>query len=297
MKTALLNRIAANLGIDIPPEMGSFEIPAFLIDELTDEQKNAIIETYGDAGKPVSHFYVCETPIPDLDILQENAKLIFYPQGLERKGLEHFPYFNDVEIHIPTNTLRIRFDYIKGVYSFFDETTESFKELRQTFAGTIVFRPKSSVLEVRAKHASMARKVAIRTARMKLPPFFPMSLREQKYINRFLDWIYSLNNARIDLPISDLRRSMTIVARRGRDLRQLNDFNREMRLGRLRGGHVTIEKSKNHFVKFNIFFKPCHAWFTSYSTNKDIEFVVSALEKIVEGYEFAHPERLLDYFK
>lgn len=297
MDNEMLSKIALKYEIDIPMEMGFYEATQFLLDELSDEEKNEIVANYGDAGKPVSHFFVCEGSIPDLVTLRDTSRAIFYPQGEERAGLEHFPYFGDVVFHEATNTLRIRFDYIKGVYTFFDEETNSIRELRRTFSGVMVFRPKSSLLEVRAKHASMARKVVVRTARMNLQPFFPLSLKEEVYINRFLDWIYSLNNARIDLPRTDSRSSITIIARHGRDLRKINEFQGDLKRGKLRGGHVTIEREKDAFVKFNMFFKPCHLYFTSFSTNEDVEFVVSALEKIVEGYRFARPEKLLDFLK
>jgi hypothetical protein len=297
MDNEMLSTIASKYEIDIPMEMDFYEATQFLFDELSDEEKNEIVGNYGDAGKPVSHFFVCDSSIPDLVTLRNASRAIFYPQEEERAGLEHFPYFGNVVFHEGTNTLRIRFDYIKGVYSFFDEETNSIRELRRTFSGVMVFRPNSSLLEVRAKHASMARKVVVRTARMNLQPSFALSLKEEVYINRFLDWIYSLNNARIDLPRSDSRSSITIIARHGRDLRKINEFQGDLKRGILRGGHVTIERQKGIFVKFNIFFKPCHLYFTSFSTNEDIEFVASAMEKIVEGYRFARPEKLLDFLK
>jgi hypothetical protein len=297
MDNEMLSKTASRYEIDIPMEMDFYEATQYLFDELTVEQKKEIVTDYGDAGKPISHFFVCDGTIPDLITLKNNSRAMFYPQEEERAGLEHFPYFGDVVIHEATNTLRIRFDYIKGVYSFFDEELNSIRELRRTFSGVMVFRPNSSLLEVRAKHPSMARKVVVRTARMKLQPFFSLSLKEGLYINRFLDWIYSLNNARIDLPRSDSRSSITIIARHGRDLRKINEFQGDLKRGVLRGGHVTIEREKGLFVKFNMFFKPCHLYFTSFSTNEDIEFVANAMEKIVEGYRFARPEKLLDFLK
>lgn len=298
MPVGLRFKIAEQYEIEVPSDMNVYEMTQFIIEELSDNAKKEVVSIYGDAGKSICHYFSCEETIPDLQTLQNNAKAIFYPQEEERLGLEHFPYFSDIEIHRSSKTLRIRFHYIRGIYSYFDEETGSIKEQRRVFPGVIVFRPNTSILEVRTKHFSMARKVAVRTARMKLQPFFPVDLREEKYIKKFLDWIYSLNNARIDLPIRDTRSSIIIAARHGRDLRKLQEFRKELKRGRLRGGHVTIEKEKGYMIRFNIFFKPCHTWFTFFSRDDDIELVVRALERIMEGYEFVSPDKLLEeYFR
>ncbi len=295
MKLQLLMEVAGEYNLKVPWEMDSYETAQYLIDNLSGMAKNEIIERYGDAGKPLSHFFALKEPAPDLEVLKKNAAAMFYPQQQAKKGLEDFPYFNEIETHKSTNSLRIRFQYIKGIQPYFDDESGTIKELRRLFPGCIIIRPHNSLLEIRTTHASMARKVAVKTARMELPPCLTLDLTESRYMDKFLDWIYSLNNGKIDLPPTDSRSSVSMSARRGRNLLQTRGFLDELNHGQLRGGHVTIEEKKDSFTKFSIIFKPCHIHFTSYSSNTEIESIVSALQKIVEGYEFVSTETLLKF--
>jgi len=221
---------------------------------------------------------------------------MFYSQEMPY-GLHNVPYFTEAEIHEASKSLRLRFYYLKGVHSYFDDRTKSVREIKRLFDAVVVLRPNSSVLEIRAKHFLIAKKVAVGTTRMNIKYLFPLNLRQEKYVKRLLDWIYSLNNARIDLPIRDTRSSITLTARRGRDLRKIKDFHQELERGRLRGGHATIEKEEDYMIRFSFTFNPFHTWFSSFCKDDDIEFVAKALERIVGVYEFESPKKLLDYFE
>jgi hypothetical protein len=112
---------------------------------------------------------------------------------------------------------------------------------------------------------------------------------------KFIDWITSLNSATIELPLSEVSGSLIISARKGLDLRTAKRYQEELEHGRLRHGHVTI-KHNDSIINFHIYFKECHKKYTLFSSEEDIEYVVNALEKISEGYEFAKPEKMLMEF-
>jgi len=155
-------------------------------------------------------------------------------------------------------------------------------------------------LEVRAKHRSMARKLSARIAAyLGLEPFVSFNLMDKKMNRSFIEWISSLNSATIELPIVErVSGSLIITARKGMDLRTAKRYNEELRYGRLRHGHVTIEPEKDHKINFHIYFRDCHIKYTLFSSEADIKYIITALEKICEGYKFGKPERMLmEYFK
>lgn len=162
----------------------------------------------------------------------------------------------------------------------------------------MVYRPEIRVLEVRVKHRTMARRVsAIVPAHMGLDPFFSLNLMNVEMNKKFIDWISSLNSATIELPLSDkMAGSLIITARKGMDLRTAQRYHQELRFGRLRHGHVTIQRDEKHKINFHIWFRTCHMKFTLFTKEEDIEYVMSALEKISEGYEFGRPEKILTEF-
>ena len=123
-----------------------------------------------------------------------------------------------------------------------------------------------------------------------------LNFRKQECIQRFLDWIRSLNNARIEFPIREAKSSLTISARTGFDLKKLQEFKDALEHGRLRGGHATVERKRGEQINFRIFFKDCRVYFTSFCTESDIDFVTDAIEKITEGYKFVVPKGLLEKF-
>lgn len=297
MRLQLLIEIAHEFDLNVPFEMDGYETAQLLIEHLSQVGRNEVIDRFGDAGMPVSHFYVLKEPAPSIDLLRKRANLMFYPEGSLKKGMENQPYYNEVELHKGTNSVRVRFHYIKGVQPYFDDETDTVKEFRRPFSGCLVLRPNSSLLEVRAPHASIAKKVALRTTIMSLVPYVALDLTQGKSLDKLYEWVYSLNNGKIDLPPTDSRSSVSMSARRGRNLLQTKDFLNELKRGRFRGGHVTIENKKDNFIKFFVYVKPCHVHFTHYYSNKEIEYVISALETIAEGYDFVSPETLLKYLK
>lgn len=275
MPLSLVHKLANKNDVDIPFDVyDSFRISNILLDELGVEAIEDILERYGDAGKSSCYFFICKGKAPSLDIFSKRSNEIMSLKP-ESKTWEHYPYFDEAGVHRLTQSFRIRFHYFKGAYTYLDERTGIIREHRLAYPGVIIYRPQTSILEIRAKHRSIAQKVANRTAAyLGLEPFFSLNLLEETYIKRFIDWIHSLNNARIELPISEATGSLTMTARKGKDLRTLKRFHDELKRGRLRGGHVTIQKEDERQIRFNVYFRGCHVWFTSYCEESDIEFVV-----------------------
>jgi hypothetical protein len=298
MPPQLMQKIAEENDVDLPFELSSpSELSEFLLKELSDDVKENIINTYGDAGSVLSYFFTSGDNIPILKQLKEKS-IGIYSLKEQSETLEDVPYFDQVEIHKATQTLRVRFHYYKGKTYLLDEETKTIKEFRRAFYGVVIYRPEKKLLEVRTKHLDLARKAAQRTASALGIEDLPVCLdfRKQDYIKRFLDWIRSLNNARIEFPIREAKSSLIISARSGIDLRKLKEFQTYLEHGMLRGGHATIEKEKGKQINFRIFFRDCRTFFTSFCTEDDIQFVVDAIEKITEGFKFAVPDKMLEQF-
>jgi hypothetical protein len=295
MKHQLLIEIAEEFNLKIPFETDNYEAAQFLIDHLSQAGRTEVINKFGDAGKPVSHFYVLREPSPSIEELAAKANSLLHSNDFLKKGIENQPYFKEAELHRITDSVRIRFEYIKGVQFIFNDKTGNTEEYRRPFLGCLIFRPNSSLLEIRAPHASIAKKVALKTAIMNIAPFVALNLTEGDCLDKLYKWIYTLNNGKIDLPPTDSRSNVSMSARRGRNLLETKDFLVELKRGSLRGGHVTIQKQKDDFMKFFIMVNPCHIHFTQYYSNVEIEYVIDALETIVEGYEFVAYETLLRF--
>jgi hypothetical protein len=293
----LIYKIAKDNDVDIPFELSSpSELAEFFLKELPDYVKQNIIDIYGDAGNVLSYFFTFGDEIPSLADLR-NKSMRIHSLKEESDVLEDVPYFDEVEVHETTQTLRIRFHYYKGRTYLLDDETKTIKEFRRAFYGVVIYRPKRKLIEARAKHLDLARKAAQRTATtlgMEVP--VTLDFRKQECIKSFLDWIRSLNNARIEFPIREAKSSLIISARTGIDLKKLKEFKDALEHGRLRGGHATVQRNKGEQINFRIFFRDCRTYFTSFCTESDIDFVTDAIEKITEGHKFVMPKGLLEQF-
>ena len=300
MPTHMLHELADVYEVEIPfdaPDTYS-EINSFL-DELSLEAKKEILSKYGDAGKVSSYVFTSREETQPIQTVFKKARALL-DEKPDSQFWERYPYYDDVEVDHATHTLRIRFHYLLGSVSLIDEKTGIPKEHRNYWRGTVVYTPKSRILEVRVKHRSMARKMSARIpAYLGLEPFFSFNLMDEKMIRSFVDWISSLNSATIELPLGErISGSLIISARKGMDLRTAKRFNEELRHGRLRNGHVTIEPEKDQKINFHIYFRDCHIKYTLFSSETDIRYILNALEKMGEGYEFGKPERMLtEYFE
>ena len=289
----LLYKIAEGNDVDIPFELGSpYELSEFLLKELPDHVKQDIINIYGDAGNVLSYYFTSEDKAVSIEELRAKSSKV---RSLKEESdiLEDTPYFDEVEVHSATLTLRIRFHYYKGRTYLLDEETKTIKEFRRAFYGVVIYRPGKQLIEARAKHMDLARKAVQRTSTalgMTIPG--TLNFRKQECIQRFLDWIRSLNNARIEFPIREAKSSLTISARTGFDLKKLQEFKDALEHGRLRGGHATVERNKGEQINFRIFFKDCRVYFTSFCTESDIDFVTDAVEKISRGIQVCHTKRI-----
>jgi hypothetical protein len=294
---SLIYKIAENEDLDIPFDLGApSEISEFLLKELSDSAKWRIIDTYGDAGNVLSYFFTFGNAIPSIDELRRNSYRIASLKE-DSDVLEDTPYFDEVEVHSMSQTLRVRFHYYKGRTYLLDEATKTIREFRKAFYGVIVYRPQKKIVEARATHMDLARSAVRRTAAvLGMPSPETLNFRKQECIQRFLDWIRSLNNARIEFPIKEAKSSLTISARSGFDLKKLQDFREALEHGRLRGGHATVQRKKDEQINYRLFFRDCRVYFTSFCTESDIDFVTDAIEKITEGYKFDIPKGLLDKF-
>lgn len=284
--------------IDVPFELHLNELPEFLFDELEPDVRKEIIDNYVDAGKALCYFFSFDKPVPGLDqLLRKRSAAIV---SLKREGIiENLPYFEKFEIHEPTKSLRVRFHYYKGRTHLFDKETQSLKEYLPVFPGVVIFRPGRKLVEVRAKYRSVSRNAVTNSSvALGLEAPYSLNLHMEVFIQRFLNWINSLNNARFEFDVRQVLSSLSMSARGRIDLRGVNEFRKYLTEGRLKGGHATIITEDKRKIKFRIFFRNCRVYFTSFSNEDDIEIIGEALEKIVEGYRFETPDKLLeDYFK
>jgi len=297
MPASMVYRLVDYYDIDVPFELHLSELPGLLFDELDANARKEIIVDYGDAGKALCYFFSFDEKTPSFDQLLKKKRAIV---SLKKEGtFENVPYFDRIEVHEPTKSLRVRFHYYKGRTHLFDKETQTLKEYLPFYPGVVIFRPGRKLVEVRAKLRSMSR-TAVTHASIPLGLKAPYSLdlHKEVFIQRFLDWINSLNNARFEFDVRQVLSSISMSARRRVDLREVPAFKKYLREGSLRGGHATIITEDERKIKFRIFFRDCRVYFTLFSNEKDIGIIGEALEKIVEGDRFDTPDRLLeDYFK
>ena len=296
MSISYLHKLAEEWEIEIPFEArDTFTIIDAFLDELSPEAKHKILEEYEDAGRASTYIFVSKKKAPEIQTAFSKAEALLRIENTSQ-FIENYPYYDEVEVHHSSGTLRIRFHYLKGTIFTLDRSGSQ-REHRLYHSGVVVYRPGSRILEIRVRHVSIAKKMAVGfPVRLGMEPSISLNLRDEKLIRAFVNWISSLNSATIELPISDVAGSIRITAKRGMDLRTAERFNEELKYGRFRGGHVTIERQKGHIVNFRIFFRDCHITYTLFTSEDDIEYVVSALEKIVEGYEFDVPYKMLTQF-
>lgn len=297
MPANLVYGIIHHYDIDIPIEFGLAELPAFLFDELEPEARKKIMDDYADAGKALCYFFSFDKETPEIPELMKKSKSII---SLKKEGFfENVPYFDKYEIHDSTGTFRARFHYYRGRNYLFDKSTQTMKEYLPVYQGVVILKPKKKLVEVRAIHRPVSRNAATSSSvalGMEAP--FTLNLHKEEYVQRFLNWINSLNNARFEFDVSRVLSSLSMSARGKIDLRRTDEFKKYLQEGRLKGGHVTIITEEKRPIRFRIFFRNCRVYFTSFGNENDITIVGEALEKIMEGYEFEIPKKLLtDYFK
>jgi len=283
--------------IDVPFELHLRELPEFLFDELDANIRKEIIDKYADAGKALCYFFSFDEQVPSLDQLLKKSNAII---SLKREGnIENVPYFERFEIHKPTGSLRVRFRYYKGGIRLFDKETKTMKDYLPVHFGVVIFRPDRKLVEVRTTYRSVSRSaVTSSSIALGLKAPYSLNLHQEVFIQRFLNWINSLNNARFEFDVRQVLSSLSMSARGRIDLRRVGEFRKYLKEGKLKGGHATIITEEKRKIKFRIFFRNCRIYFTSFSNEEDIGIIGEALEKIVEGYRFETPDKLLkDFFK
>lgn len=298
MPIQVLYLLADKYGVEIPFEsVGIHAIVDSFLDELSLEAKKEILSQYGDAGRVSSFVFVTKENVPEIQSALPKAKALLDIKP-ESELWESYPYYDEVEIDHATRTLRIRFHYLLGVFSYIDESTRTPKVYRHYWRGVVVYRPNRKILEIRVKHRSMATKMSARIPTyLGLEPFYSINLMDERLNKKFVDWISSLNSATIELPLSDISGSIIITARKGMDLRTAEKYHQELKHGRLRHGHVTIRPDDDHKINFHIYFRNCHIKYTLLTSETDIEYVINALENISEGSMVEKAEKLLtEYF-
>lgn len=297
MPMPILYSLADKYDVEITPE--AFDIYSAVdsfLDELSPEAKSEILSQYGDAGRVSSFVFFTREKNPPIQNIYQKARTLLETEA-DSQFWERYPYFDEVEVDNSTRSLRIRFHYLLGSTQYIDETTGRPKVHRHYWRGVVVYRPENEVLEIRAKHRSMATKLSARIpAYLGLEPHYSINLTDERMNKRFIEWISSLNSATIELPISEVSGSLMITARKGMDLRTAKRYHEELKYGRLRHGHVTIKPDEERRINFHIYFRTCHIKYTLLTSETDIEYVVDALEKICEGYMFDKPERMLTQY-
>ena len=291
-----LYQLATEYQVEIPIEaLDIISIVDALVEELKPDQQKDLLKRYGDAGRKSTYLYISKgmTPSP-FQIYNKANELLF----IKNDSLiwENYPYYDEVEIDNLNDALKIRFHYLHGSTVTLDENAKQ-HEQRFKFNGVAVFRKNSRILELRAKHKGIADKIATNTPeQIGLAPYTTINLMDEKLITSFVEWIKSLNSANIELASSDaIAGSLRITARRGMDLKTAEKFSEELKNGQLQGGHVTIDHEQRR-VNFRINFRDCHITYTLFTSEPDITYVLQAIEKIMEGFNFDKPKRLLDEF-
>jgi hypothetical protein len=291
-----LYRLAAEYQVEIPMDaLDVFSIVDSIIESLKPAQQEDLLKKYGDAGRKSTYLYISKDKTPALPKLYNKANDLLFIKN--DSGIwENYPYYDQVEIDDSNDVLKIRFHYLHGSTVTLDEDGKQ-HEQRYKYSGVAVYRKDSRILEVRALHKGIADKIATNTpVQIGLPPFVSVDLMDEKLITCFVEWINSLNSANIELASDDsVAGSLRITARRGMDLKTAEKFAKELKNGQLRGGHVTIEHEQVG-VNFRINFRDCHITYTLFTSETDMTYVLRAIEKIMEGYNFAKPKRMLHEF-
>ena len=295
MSVFQLQHLAEKFGVDIPFDaIDLYSISSSFLDGLTEEQQKIILNEYGDAGRKPTYIFISKKKAPPIqDIINKTKELIKIEP--ESKFLEYSIYFDEMQIDPSNTSLRIRFHYLGRTIYTLDESGRQ-REQRLQHSGVAIYRANSRLLEVRVKHKSIAKKFSLNfPTYLGLEPYYSLNFVSEKLIKPFVSWISSLNSAMIELAISEVAGSLRITARKGVDLRTAAKFHQELKSGRLKGGHVTIQHNKSK-INFRMHFRDCHIKYTLFTSEEEIKYILDAVEKIAEGYEFAKPDKTLKEF-
>lgn len=295
MPVTTLYKVARSLDVIIPAEVATYELPDHIIQEATEKDKQRLRSEYAYAGNVLCYFFRLKRIVPRWQVLRDRISNLPEEKPPE-KIYEGVPYLEYVEMDELTTSLRIRYKYFKGKTLLYDPQTKQSRENLITHYATAIVRPETLLFEVRASHRRIAKDISYRVASLlSLGSPFTLDLYDLNSIQRFLDWIVSLNNARFEFGEDQEVSSISISAKRKIDLRGTTKFQELYRQGILRGGHATIERDRNT-INFRIFFRDGRAYFTSFCSEDDIHFVVQALEKISLGTQFYAPEQILERY-
>lgn len=296
MPSHMLQNIAENYEIDVSSEKNdAFKISNNIINGLDPEQQKEVLMKYGDAGRVSTFVYKSRKKIPSIELLYPKARELI---ETDSEPIEYYPYVDEVEIDFNTKTLKIRFYYLHGYTRYIDRETGKLIEQRNYWDGVVLLRSDSTIMEIRAKHGSMANRIAEKiSVYLGLPPFEAFSLKDEKINNKFVNWITSLNSATIEMSTKDEHASIIITANKDIDLRTGKKYHQELKNGTLQAGHVTIKRDeKNNKINFHAYFRDCHLKFTLFTSEENIRYVIDAIEKISEGYNFGRHEKILTEF-
>ncbi len=265
-----------------------------LIKALNPSQQLQLLKRYGDAGKRSTYLFYCKEKIPSpFQIYNKANDLTHIKHGSER--LENYPYFYQAENDNENDALKLRFHYFQDSIMIVDDNNNE-HEVHPKHFGVAIYRKDSHILEVRTKHRTMADKIATNTpVQLGLAPFPSIDLMDEELVEAFVDWVRSLNSANIELyKTEEVAGSVHITARKGMDLKTTTKLSKELQDGQLQGGHVTIGHGEKK-VNFRINFRDCHVTYTLFASEPDIDHVVKAIEKIMEGHTFDKQTEILRF--
>jgi hypothetical protein len=289
-------RLATEYNVQIPFEArdANSSIEG-LIKALKPNQQLQLLKRYGDAGRRSTYLYFCREIIPSpFQIYNKANDLLFLKHGSPR--LENYPYYDQVENDNENDALRLRFHYFQDSIMIVDENNVE-HEVHPKHFGVAIYRKDSHILEIRAKHKTMADKIAKNNpVQLGLNvPFASIDIMDEKLADPFVDWV-SLNSANIELyKTEEVAGSLHITARKGMDLKTTAKLSRELQDGQLQGCHVTIKHGDTQ-VNFRINFRDCHITYTLFTSEQDITYVAKEIEKIVGGYIIGKQSQLLKFF-
>jgi len=297
MSLKMRRQIADKYRIEIPEDVEEYRLPEFLTQRLSEGEKSELLSDYYYAARAVTHFLTLgiRRRTPSMEELVSAAESLPATESLDPSRQDK-PIFSYHDVDVKNKLIRLRFQYFHGLQRFFDPDTKTIKSVVPVKEGTVVIRPERTLFEARVTDRDMAMPIAFLAIKlMKLPVVFPLDLYSEKSVTRFLDWIDSLHNARFDYTEKEDISTISLSARGMTDLRGTTKFKQLFREGRLRGGHVTIQRG-DHEINFRIFFRNTRVSFTSFSDEEDILLVAQALEDITEGKEFLGPRKLLEQY-
>jgi hypothetical protein len=300
VRETTIERIAKAIGVVIPPDILPYQYADYLSRELDIDKKSRTLSMFRDTVNCTSRIYVLQERTPPYNELRDIVKDFKYEEE-EHVILEGKPYFKELDFDDLTNVVKLRFKYFGPKMTVYDPETRRIQQFLPQETAVVVVQPKSRLIEARTSQQRIAQSILYRTVSMlsdviKLGELKPLNLYTKDCIVKFLDWIEFLSYAGFEFDDLEDIGTLSIGAKRKRDLRFTKRFEENFKRGRLRRGHASIKRDEERILKFRIFFRDARIFFTSLCDEKDIRFILDGIEQISEARPFHVPRELLSQY-